>query len=87
VTRVVLRRSGGFAGLTKQVDTDDLPPEVAAEIAGLAEHARLEPSPPHAVPDSFIYDLQVGDHRVTLHEHAVPESVKPLLDRLKRELR
>ncbi len=87
MTRVVLRRSGGFAGITKSADTDELPPEVAAEIAKLAENVRLEPNPGPILPDSFIYDLQVADQHVRVSEHAVPAPLRPLLDRLKRELR
>lgn len=87
MTRIALRRSGGFAGITKRVDVADLPQDAAREIAQLAENVDVEPDLVPAHPDEFIYHLTLGEREYTLPEHAVPAELKPLVDRLKAELR
>lgn len=89
---VEFQRSGGFAGtsLTTRVDTEELPPPEAEELARLVERADLQtlakrpPGPGRA--DRFQYDLAITleDRRyeVTLGETEVPETARPLLDRL-----
>jgi hypothetical protein len=87
VTRIALTRSGGFAGITKRVDVADLPPATAREIEELAANVAAEPDLVPAHPDEFIYRLTLGEREYTLPEHAVPAELKPLVDRLKTELR
>lgn len=96
--RIELRRTGGFAGLTREVslDTADLAREQATELEGMAAEADLpaisagRPSPSRGV-DRFTYDLTVEDgeqrHQVQVGDGAIPATLKPLLDRLSAEFR
>jgi hypothetical protein len=90
--RIEFQRSGGFAGnvLATSVDTGELPEPQAEELTRLVERADLpalaeRPRTPGA-PDRFQYDLTVtledGSYQVTLGEAEVPETCRPLLDRL-----
>lgn len=92
--QIEFQRSGGFAGavLATSVDARDLPPDEAEELASLVERADLAtlagraPDPRAGRPDRFQYDLAVtlGQRRfeVTLGDTDVPETLRPLLDRL-----
>ncbi len=86
-------RSGGFAGLrlAVNVDTQDLPDAEAALLEklirdsgffDLAEHIKS----PSGGADRFEYRLTVSEggrsHTVTVSEAAVPEGLRPLIDRL-----
>ncbi|MGH2767239.1 MAG: protealysin inhibitor emfourin [Actinomycetota bacterium] len=90
--KIEFQRSGGFAGTTlaTSVDAGDLPQTEAEELGELVERADLpalseRPRRPGG-PDRFQYDLAVtlGDRRyqVTVGEAEVPETLRPLLDRL-----
>jgi hypothetical protein len=92
--QIEFQRSGGFAGavLSGSVDARDLAPAEADELLDLVDRAdlpalsRRASGPRPGKPDRFQYDLRVtlGDqqHQVTLGETDVPESLRPLLDRL-----
>lgn len=95
-TRIGFRRSGGlFAGdrLETSVDLAELPQEEAADLehdlAGVDLDALALGSPlrgPGA--DAYQYDLTVqrgGETReLTVTETAVPDELRPLIDRLTR---
>jgi hypothetical protein len=92
--QIEFERSGGFAGvaLRKSVDAGDLPPAEAKELRALVDRADLPGlaasprGPGPGRPDRFQYDLtvRVDDRRyqVTLGEADLPESVRPLVDKL-----
>jgi hypothetical protein len=91
MARIELVRSGGFAGRTVRstVDTSTDPDAswYAEALAGvdLAALSGAEPGPP--APDRFHYSLSVedddgGSHRLDFAETAVPEGLRPLVDRL-----
>ncbi|MFN2608479.1 MAG: protealysin inhibitor emfourin [Acidimicrobiales bacterium] len=91
-THIDFARSGGLAGLTMgaSVDTDSLPPDVAATVNGalgkvdLGALAGRGGQPSGA--DRFQYDLRVsgdaGSHSITLQESEVPGELRPLIDAL-----
>jgi hypothetical protein len=98
--RIELERSGGFAGITLRstLDTATLPPAQAAEVAALVDRVDLaalarqarQAGPPRGA-DRFQYDLTVerGGRRqhLSLPDGAVPDELRPLLDRMIAEAR
>jgi hypothetical protein len=91
VARIELVRSGGFAGRTLRaaVDTSTDPDATwyaetlsSLDLASLSGADRGRPA-----PDRFHYSLSVEDddgaaHRLDFAETAVPEQLRPLVDRL-----
>jgi hypothetical protein len=86
---ITVRRTGGFAGIarTARVRTDDLDPTAADELRALVREADLpavksEPSG----ADRFQYEIHVRagdrDQRATVHDGAMPEPVRRLVDRV-----
>jgi hypothetical protein len=86
---ITVRRTGGFAGIarTARVRTDDLDPPAADELRALVREADLpavksEPSG----ADRFQYEIHVRDghrdQRATVHDGAMPEPVRRLVDRV-----
>ena len=79
--------------ITAEIDTETLPPEEAREIAAMVETADFFELPKALVTsapgaDRFQYELAVSDegrsHAVSLNDGAVPERLRPLLNRLSR---
>ena len=90
---IVLKRTGGIAGLTQEtsVDTDTLPEQEAREfdeLVRLANLAELTPRSPivGGGADRFQYDLTVDRegtrHHVSVGEGAMPFQLRPLIGRL-----
>jgi hypothetical protein len=88
--QIQVRRTGGFAGITREsavVDTDALPPDEAQELRALVEEAALdEVSEPGRArgPDRFTYELTVDDRRVTLPESEMTPARRELIKRLEQ---
>ena len=86
--RLELTRSGGFAGLRRTARLDLEAGEAEALAAAFGETA--EPLGPAAGADRFQYDLTLvrgGERRsVRLREGAVPDALRPVLDRLSQQL-
>lgn len=87
-TRLDVRRSGGFAGLTRSasVRLGDLPGDDADAWRDLLAGRRLSAlaeDVPDVVPDGYCYDVrcQRPEVDVTLPERALPDAVRELLDR------
>ena len=83
-----MRRTGGFAGLTREasVRLGDLPDDDADAWRTLLAERRLHALAediPDVVPDSFSYGVRCSRPKVdvTLPEPALPGEVKDLLDR------
>jgi len=96
--RVVLERSGGFAGIsqTYSVSSDELPAEEARKVADLVEAAGFFGLPPvirstEPGADRFQYKITVeseqGGHTVQLDEAAVPPRLQPVLNWMKNSAR
>ena len=92
--RLELRRSGGFAGITRSasVDTADLPSEEADELAGLLERSGVlhsaagGPARAPGAPDRFRYRLVVERREerveVAFGEEAMGPELRALVERL-----
>ncbi len=63
--RVVLTRSGGFAGTTvrRSVDTSRMPVASRQKIEKLIDEARQQPPPRDSSPDSFQYEIEIDGER------------------------
>ncbi|QLE57264.1 protealysin inhibitor emfourin [Nostoc sp. TCL26-01] len=88
--RVLLERTGGFAGISKKisVDTNTLPLAEAEELRQLVATADLFSLPEQIISsssqsDRFQYQLTVEDnsqqHTIIVSEAALPTSLKPLI--------
>lgn len=95
MARIELVRSGGFAGvpLRAVVDTADEPDggwydgELAAlDLPALASSVGAAAPAGPGEPDRFVYELDVQDQgmhqRMAFGESALPEALRPLVDRL-----
>ena len=91
MARIELVRSGGFAGRTVRAAVDTATdPDASwyAETLATLDLAGLSGADPgRPAPDRFHYSLSVeGDdgaaHRLDFAETAVPEQLRPLVDRL-----
>jgi len=63
--RVVLTRSGGFAGRTMRriIETSRLPSAAQQKIEHLVAAARMQPPPRDPSPDSFQYEIEIDGER------------------------
>src|SRR3954453_24181014 len=91
--RIELIRSGGFAGVTRRwsLEPDDLGADEAAEVERLLaalDDVAADPPEPARGADRFQYELRGmrgGETRsMTLQEGAIPDEIRPLIDRLTR---
>ena len=93
--RVVIERSGGFAGMSRiqSFSTDDMPAEDAQKLRDLVDASAFSelPSVIHSdkpVPDAFRYKITVdgerGTHTVEVDEGAVPPRLQSIIDWVKR---
>ncbi|WP_342023607.1 protealysin inhibitor emfourin [Arthrobacter citreus] len=79
--RIVVVRTGGFAGLTRVWST-----QVSSEEAEQEWLPLLQNPPPQQPggPDRFVYEIQVGQAAVTLPEHCVQGRWRDLVDRARQ---
>src|SRR5262245_21591413 len=90
--------SGGYGGLhaleplTAEAEGDDLSDEERATVMAATAEAAAGTGPPggvRPVPDSFHYVLTVQDqgdsHRLTYDDRTLPASLRPLVQRLRRQ--
>jgi hypothetical protein len=92
--RAALRRTGGFAGITRTASITDDPadPDAAAVRAVLPTESELaalgDPSGAPAPPDAYTYelDIEVGAarRRLTYSDLDLPEVLRPLVTLLAR---
>jgi hypothetical protein len=90
----LLESSGGFAGLglNSSLDTEELPPEQAAEaMRALEELASVPPAVPSGGTTLPRYRLTIpresGPQVVELTESQVPPALRPLISELMRRAR
>ena len=79
--RIVVVRTGGFAGLTRVWST-----QVSSEEAEQEWLPLLQNPPPQQPdgPDRFVYEIQVGQAAVTLPERCVQGRWRDLVDRARQ---
>src|SRR5262249_2081518 len=92
--RISLVRSGGVAGIRREVrvDTAHLTPRAAEELARSVGQAGAPPTSPPATsrraPDRFRYTLAVEDGEKkcawTFDEEKPPEALRPLVEAVRR---
>jgi hypothetical protein len=91
MARIELARSGGFLGRTVRaaVDTTTDPDAswYAEALAGVDLESLSDADPGRPAPDRFHYTLSVedddgGSHRLDFAETALPEQLRPIVDRL-----
>ncbi|KRV46433.1 metalloprotease [Wenjunlia vitaminophila] len=82
--RIQVRRSGGFAGTTREaaVDSTDRPDAERWRALALRALAVGRAAPPPGVPDGFRYALTVGDRTVYFADPEVPEPAAELVSLL-----
>jgi len=97
--RVFLERSGGFAGMSRNIelDTDALSAEESRTLRGHVDAADFvnlpaESARPARGADRFQYTVRVVTdddkaHKVTVFDGAIPPALQPLLDYLERKMR
>lgn len=79
--KIVVVRTGGFAGLTRVWST-----QVSSEEAEREWLPLLQNPPPEqpAGPDRFVYEFQVGPSAVTLPERCVQGRWRELVERARK---
>ena len=89
--RMTFERTGGFAGMkmTKVIDTETLPTEVANQLRRLVDAADFFHLPTTITsksrqPDRFMYRITVEDnsehHAIEVSEQAIPSPLRPLIE-------
>lgn len=85
--KIAVARRGGFGGppLRGEVDTADLPADVASEVETVLHGLQCDrPTSPPPHPDAFRYEITVADggsHRsVVFYETELPESLRPAIE-------
>jgi hypothetical protein len=91
--KLVFRQSGGYAGLIRgvELDTDDLPPEEAAELHSLVQQSDLQSTSVEDESgwrDQQTYEISVetdeGVYDVAFDDSNIPPGTAPLLGFLKK---
>ena len=92
--KIHFERSGGFAGLTLStvVDSAELHPSAARELASLVDRSGLTAAAGHRTtnraPDGFSYSVTIDDggrcSDFASDETSLPDSARPLVDWLTR---
>ncbi|MBO0828087.1 MAG: hypothetical protein J2P24_09925 [Streptosporangiales bacterium] len=75
--RVDVRRSGGFAGITR-TGSADLPDDDARALADTVRAAAAAAGD-RPVPDAFTYHVDLGGEQLTVGEQALTEDVRARL--------
>lgn len=92
--KISYRRTGGFAGMviSFDLDSDTLPSDEADELANLLTTADFFELPTKITPDSSVADqfqytitveTEEQQHTIDVGDAAIPESLWPLLNKLK----
>ncbi len=81
--RIVVIRSGGFAGLTRRAEVDvDAAPDAAWWRATVAVAVPLpDPPSPSPVRDGFTWTIELGDQSAVLPDSAVRGPLREIAER------
>jgi hypothetical protein len=94
VTKIKLRRSGGFAGLTTayELDANLLSPAETSQLQTLVQRSGLLQANSQHTPDGrdlINYEITIQTerctHTVSFDDLSLPETAKPLIDYLERK--
>ncbi|MET9392138.1 protealysin inhibitor emfourin [Streptomyces sp. NPDC006624] len=85
--RILVRRTGGFAGIERHAEVDTSGRPDAAEWHALAERAVAagRGTPPIGVPDGFSYQITVDDTTVYASDPRLTEEQRRLISRVLKE--
>ena len=72
MTRIVVTRTGGFAGIPRRTEVTD--PDAVERVL---EAARAAQQPAAPRPDGFVYELTVEQECAAAETYTVPESALP----------
>ena len=73
MTRIIVTRTGGFAGITRTTEVSD--PNAVDRILVTLRDQPATSGP--ARPDGFVYDFTVESESATEETYSLPESVLP----------
>jgi hypothetical protein len=73
VTRIVVTRTGGFAGIARTTEVTDA--DAVERILGTLRDQPAAAAPPR--PDGFVYDFTVEGEAAAAETYTVPESALP----------
>ena len=73
MTRIVVTRTGGFAGITRTTEVSD--PDAVDRILVTLRDRSATDAPPR--PDAFVYEFSVESEATTSETYSVPESELP----------
>ncbi|EME96699.1 hypothetical protein J7W19_10240 [Streptomyces mobaraensis NBRC 13819 = DSM 40847] len=85
--RIVITRTGGFAGIERRAELDTTGRPDATHLEALA-HRALAPgreSPTRGVPDGFHYEITVDNRKVHLADPHLTEDQRELIRTVLRE--
>ena len=71
--RIVVTRTGGFAGIQRTTEVSD--PDAVDRILVTLRDSRGTDVPPR--PDGFVYDFSVEGETATAETYSLPESILP----------
>ncbi|MYY13530.1 hypothetical protein GT204_32845 [Streptomyces sp. SID4919] len=85
--RIVVRRTGGFAGIERQAEVDTACRADAADWHALAEQALAgaSPVPGTGVPDGFSYEVTVDGRTLHYADPALTDAQRELVSRVLKE--
>ncbi|MEU8571258.1 protealysin inhibitor emfourin [Streptomyces pathocidini] len=86
--RIQVKRTGGFAGITRRAEVDTSGRPDAAEWHALAEEAAAEGrgEPPAGVPDGFRYEITLdGERTVRCADPRIGAAQRKLITRVLKE--
>lgn len=76
--KVIVIRSGGFAGLERRGEADTTGDPVLRELVDQIDLAAL-PARPAAVPDQYVYEITIGDTTVEAGESQLTGPLRTLV--------
>lgn len=81
--RVIVVRSGGFAGLERRGEADTIGDPVLRDLVSKADLTAL-PAKPTPVPDQFGYEITIGDTTVEAGESQLTGPLRALVHHVLR---
>jgi len=76
--KVIVVRSGGFAGLERRGEADTIDDPVLRTLVGQVDLTAL-PARPSPVPDQFVYEITIGDTTVEAGESRLTGALRSLV--------
>jgi emfourin len=81
--KVIVVRSGGFAGLERRGEADTTGDPVLRDLVGQVDLTAL-PARPAPIPDQFGYEITIGDTTVEIGESQLTDPLRALVHHVLR---